>query len=85
MNIQLPEDVSSEVQLLLAEGRFQDESEVVTEGVRLLLIKERLRKDVQAGIADLDAGNSIDAKEAYAAARQRIKAIEDRQIELKNG
>lgn len=77
MNVSIPSDFDPAVKALISEGRFQDEGEVVTEGIKLLLINEQLRKDVQEGIADLDAGNWIEAEEVYAEARRRIQEIEE--------
>ena len=77
MNVQIPTDFSPDVQRLISEGRFRDEDEIVAEGIRLVLMREQLAKDVQAGLRDLDAGNRIAADEVYARARQRIRAIEE--------
>ncbi len=76
MNIQIPADFHPAVQKLISEGRFRDEGEIVAEGIRLVLVREQLEKDVQAGLDDLDAGNRIDAEDVYAEARERIRAIE---------
>ena len=49
----------------------------MAEGIKLVLMREQLARDVQAGIDDLDAGNRIDAEDVYVKARKRIQAIED--------
>ena len=77
MNVQIPVSFNPAVQRLITEGRFRDESELVTEGIKLVLTREQLQRDVQAGLDELDAGNRIDAEDVYAEARKRIKAIED--------
>ena len=79
MNVQIPADFDPAVQKLISEGRFRDEGEIVAEGIKLVLMREQLVRDVQAGLDDLDAGNRIDAEDVYAKARRRIKAIEDGQ------
>ena len=79
MNVEIPSDYGSVVQKLISEGKFQSESEVVAEGLRLIVMREKLHEDIQAGLDDLDAGNRIDASEVYAEARRRIKAIEEQQ------
>jgi antitoxin ParD1/3/4 len=65
------------VQKLIAEGRYRNEEEVVAEGLRLVLMQDKLREDLQAGLDDLNAGNRVEAGEVYAEARRRIRAIED--------
>lgn len=81
MNVHIPGDFDLAVKALISEGRYRDEGEVVAEGIKLLLIKEQLRTDVQAGIADLDAGNRVDAKEVHAEARRRVGEIEEGRTE----
>ncbi len=77
MNVQIPANFSPAVDRLITEGRFRDAGEIVAEGIKLVLMREELERDVQAGLDDLDAGNRIEAKKVYAEARRRIKAIED--------
>ena len=79
MNVDIPSDYGSIVQQLISEGKYQDESEVVAEGIRLVIAREKLHADIQEGIDELDAGKGIDASEVYAEARRRIKAIEEKQ------
>ncbi len=79
MNVQIPADYNPAVQKLITEGRYRDEGEIVAEGIKLLIMREQLAKDVQAGLDDLNAGNRIDAEEVYAKARERIKSIEHEQ------
>ncbi len=78
MTVEIPTNYAPVVQRLIAEGRFRDEGELVSEGLRLVLVQEKLHEDLQAGIADLNAGNRIEASEVYAEARRRIRTIEDR-------
>ncbi len=77
MTVEIPVDYGPVVARLISEGRFRDEGEVVAEGLRLVVMRERLDSDIQAGIDDLNAGNRVDSNEVYAEARRRIKAIED--------
>jgi Arc/MetJ-type ribon-helix-helix transcriptional regulator len=76
MTVEIPVDYCPVVARLISEGRFRDEGEIVAEGLRLVLLRENLDADIQAGIDDLDAGNRIEASEAFAEVRGRIKAIE---------
>lgn len=79
MSTDIPNDYGSQVQQLIAQGKFQDEQAVVNEGIRLVIARETLHADIQAGIDQLDCGEGIDAEEVYAEARRRIKAIEEQQ------
>ena len=64
---------------MIAQGKFQNEQEIVAEGIRLVIARDKLHADIQAGIDELDRGESVDADDVYAEARRRIKAIEDQQ------
>ena len=79
MSTGIPSDFGATVQKLIADGKFQDEKEIIAEGIRLVVAREQLHADIQAGIDQLDRGEGIDAKEVYAEARRRIKAIESQQ------
>ncbi len=79
MSTDIPSDYGSQVQQLIAQGKFQNEQAIVNEGIRLVIAREKLHADIQAGIDELDRGKGIDAHEVYAEARQRIKAIEEQQ------
>ena len=78
MSVEIPSDYNPVVQRLIAEGKFRNEEEVVTEGLRLIVLREALDADIQAGLDDLDAGNRVEASQVYAEARRRIKAVDDR-------
>lgn len=77
MSVEIPSDYTPVVQRLIAEGKFSSEEEVVAEGLRLVVMQEKLHNAIQAGIDDLDAGNRVEASQVYPEARRRIKAIED--------
>lgn len=76
MSIEIPNDIRPVVQKLISEGKFQSEGEVVAEGLRLIVMREKLHEDIQAGLDDLEAGNRIEASAVYAEARRRIKVME---------
>ena len=78
MSIEIPSDYSPVVQRLIAEGKFRDEEAVVAEGLRLIVMREKLHEDVLAGLAELDSGQRIEAREVYAEARRRIQAMNER-------
>jgi Arc/MetJ-type ribon-helix-helix transcriptional regulator len=77
VTVEIPVNYEPVVQKLIADGRFRDEGELVAEGLRLVLMQEMLREDLQAGLDELNTGNRIAAGEVYAEALRSIKAIED--------
>lgn len=66
-NVNLPEHQSAFIKEMMKEGRYQNASEVVRAGLRLLedheeeqrLKLERLRAEVQKGLDDVEAGRYI--------------------------
>lgn len=67
MNVSLTIELENWVQNQVAEGLYQSASEVVREGLRLLVERERivaarveeLRRDLQVGLSGLDRGEGI--------------------------
>lgn len=74
----LPTDLAQFVEREIASGKYQSEAEVICEGLRTLRERERrleaLRKDVQAGLDQLDRGEGapLDAESIKARGRQRL-------------
>ena len=85
MSVEIPSEYSSVVQRLIADGKFRNEEEIVAEGLRLIVLRETLDEDVQAGLDDLDAGNCVEASQVYAEARRRIKAVETEAAQFVEG
>lgn len=81
-NVVLTDHQASLVELLVTSGRYQNASEVLREGLRLVEQRETedayrieaLRSAVNAGIADIEAGRfkSFDSKESL---RTHLKLI----------
>lgn len=74
MNIQLPNDAMQFVEGLVASGEFESANDAVSEGVRLLMNRQRLRADIQKGFDELDAGLGVDGEDLFAELRARAKA-----------
>jgi putative addiction module CopG family antidote len=60
MDIQLPHDQRSAIESLVNTGRFGSVQEAVSEGIRLLVMNEKLREAVQVGIDHADNGELHD-------------------------
>lgn len=60
MDIAIPSDLEQFVASAVRDGAYENPSAVVTEALRLLEKRERLRRDVAAGVAQLDAGQHTD-------------------------
>lgn len=87
MNVQLEPALEQFVAELIASGRFASQGEVIREG--LLLLKERqasdaqleeLRRQVQAGLDDIERGNvaDLDMEEIRSQARAEWEATRGR-------
>ncbi len=79
MHISLTPQLEAFVKSRVASGMYNNASEVVREALRDMcdheqrqaLELEQLRRDVAAGVADIDHGDTVDASEAFAAIRER--------------
>ena len=58
------------------ERRFLTESDVLSEGLRLLQAQESLRGAVRQGFAQFDEGSVVPAEIVFAKAEERIAAVE---------
>jgi len=56
MNVSIPAEFQEFVDDVIRSGSFHSEAEVVSEGLRLLRKREQVRRDVNAGIEQLDRG-----------------------------
>ena len=76
MNVELPNDVNEFVKDLVVSGRYQSEQEAVAEGLRLLMSREQLRKDIAGGFEKIDAGESVGEDELFQQIKQTISDVE---------
>ncbi len=65
MTVNLPTDLKKIVAQIIAGGIFQDESEVLREALLLLRQREQLKKDVNAGIEQLEEGKGIPGDQVF--------------------
>ena len=78
MNVSLTPELEQFVKNQVVAGRYQTASEVVREGLRLLLERqeaaEGLNRKIEHGLADVAAGRTHSADEARSILRERRKA-----------
>ena len=67
MSIEIPSDYSPFVQRLISEGKFQSVGDVVAEGLRLIVMREKLHEDIQVGLISRQA---IVSKQAQSTQKQ---------------
>ncbi len=82
MNVSLTSELEKFIAEKLRDGLYRSASEVVREGLRLLVQQDQiqqetlkgLRRDIQAGLDQLDGGETIDGKEAFSEVRRMSQA-----------
>jgi len=77
MNVELPSDLQTLAESLIASGRFSSVGEVLSEGVRLLASQERLRQQVEVGIEQADRGEVVDHDTVFTHLRRMVTAAQD--------
>ena len=78
MSVQITPELEGLVQSIFQSGNYRDESEVLGEALRLLEKRERLRRDIDAGIRQLDEGQGIDGDEVFERLERKARAIDHR-------
>lgn len=66
MDFEIPAELNPFMQDMLARGEYHNEGEVLIAGLRLLKSRELLLADVNAGIDQLEAGQTRTGEEVFA-------------------
>jgi antitoxin ParD1/3/4 len=81
MNVSLTPELENYIASKVETGTYQSASEVVREGLRLLIERdevrhlqlERLNRDIQLGLDDIGQGKIVSSQEAFANVRRLSK------------
>jgi antitoxin ParD1/3/4 len=85
MNVSLTPELEKIVDIKVKSGLYNSASEVVREGLRLLQQRDEmremkldaLRKEIQKGIDDLEAGRYTDGEEVMSEIRERLLKLKE--------
>jgi putative addiction module CopG family antidote len=83
MNVPIPTELEGFVQSLVISGKYRDSSEVVSIALEMLQHREQLRRDIQAGIEELDQGLGREADDVFARLMQKAKALSGTSVKQK--
>jgi len=76
MNVHLTAELKKLVEQEVASGHYASASEVIREGLRLLIEDRRWREEVRgkiaAGVAQAKAGQLVDGEQAFERLRKRV-------------
>jgi len=84
MSVEITPELEGLVQSIFQTGNYPDENAVLGEALRLLEKRERLRREVNAGIRQLEQGQGIDGEEVFERLEGKARAIEGRDA-VQNG
>lgn len=76
MSVQLTTELQGRIRSIFVGGRYPDENAVLCEALDLLQRRDELRRDVDAGIMQLEQGEGIDGEEVFARLDRRAAEIE---------
>ncbi|HEY2760507.1 MAG TPA: hypothetical protein VGI75_07180 [Pirellulales bacterium] len=77
MSIQITGEMEQLIHAICLGGNYANEMEVMGEALKLLSRREQLRGEIQAGIAELDAGQRIAGNEAFDRLEERARRIQN--------
>lgn len=79
MHVELPGDVGDFVKNLVMQGRFDSEAAAVVEGIRLLMSREKLCKEIQQAVDQIDRGEWQNEESLFKDLDAEIDRIESSQ------
>jgi antitoxin ParD1/3/4 len=65
MTLEVTPEIEEMVQKLLRSGNYSGTNQIFHEALALLSKRDRLRADIQKGLAELDSGEGIDGEEVF--------------------
>ncbi len=88
MNVSLPPTLENFVRERVQEGRYGSASEVVREGLRLLMDQEEsrterlavLREKIQVGLDQIEKGETVAMDEVFEKARKIIDQVKNEKV-----
>jgi putative addiction module CopG family antidote len=80
MNINLPPEQEAFIDQLVSCGQFASPDEAISESIRLLVARERLREQVQIGIEQADRDDVVSHDTVFAQLRAMATVAGDRDI-----
>jgi putative addiction module CopG family antidote len=78
MSLGIPSELGVTVQKLIADGKYRDESEVIAEGIRLVVAREALRQAVQVGVDQAETDDLHDHDTVFAQLQAMATEASDR-------
>lgn len=75
MTLNLPSEMDAFVKDLVVNGEFASEQEAIAEGLRLLMSREQLKKEIAIGVRQLDEGLGLDENEVFTEVYQVIDQV----------
>jgi antitoxin ParD1/3/4 len=65
MTIEITPELEAMIRELVLSGNYQGEKEILHEALALLRRRDRLRREIEIGLAELDRGEAVDGDEVF--------------------
>lgn len=75
MSAQLTSELQGQIHSIFVGGQYPDENTVLREALDLLQRRDQLRRDLDAGIQQLEEGKTLDGEEVFARLERRAAEI----------
>ena len=76
MTLEITPELEAMVRDLLSSGNYAAEDEILHEALSLLSNRDRLRKEIGVGLAELDRGERIEENEMFRQLEEKIAKLE---------
>jgi len=73
MTLEITPEIEAMVRDLSLSGSYDGEEEILREALALLSTRDRLRKEIQIGLAELDRGEGVDGDEVFSLLEEKAE------------
>ena len=76
MTLEITPELEAMVRDLFLSGNYAAENEILHEALELLSNRDRLRREIHIGLAELDRGERVDGDEVFRHLEEKIAKLE---------
>lgn len=75
MSVEITAEIEEMVQTIFRTGQYDSEADVLHEALMLLKERDRLRRDINQGLLELQEGNRLRGDEVFAELEEKVSQL----------